>query len=130
MVLVDTSVWVDFFKSQSDFPHVTALKNLISSNVELAICGVIYTEVLQGIKSDKEYRLVKELFDELTCLPMPQSVYLKSAEIYRDLRKKGITIRKPIDCMIGSVALVNNIPLLHNDKDFKPLEEHFNLQCI
>ncbi|NVL92915.1 MAG: PIN domain-containing protein, partial [Desulfobacterales bacterium] len=66
----------------------------------------------------------------LIFLPMPYTIFLRSAEIYRTLRKKGITIRKSIDCMIASVALENDIPILHNDKDFSPIEKHFGLKTL
>ena len=61
---------------------------------------------------------------------MTQTMHLHSAEIYRSLRKKGITIRKPIDCMIASVAIAHKVPLLHNDKDFTPIEKHCGLKTI
>ena len=61
---------------------------------------------------------------------MPYTVFLRSAEIYRKLRKKGITIRKPLDCMIASTAIENDIPLLHNDKDFRPIEKHCGLKVL
>jgi predicted nucleic acid-binding protein len=61
---------------------------------------------------------------------MRYSTFLRSAEIYRSLRKKGITIRKTVDCMIASVALENDIALLDNDKDFDPIEHHFGLKRI
>lgn len=60
---------------------------------------------------------------------MPYSVFLRAAEIYRSLRRKGITIRKSVDCMIASVAIENDIPLLHNDKDFEAIEKHCGLKC-
>ncbi|MGB2928761.1 MAG: PIN domain-containing protein [Desulfobacterales bacterium] len=57
-------------------------------------------------------------------------MFLQSAEIFRTLRRKGITIRKSMDCMIASVAIENHIPLLHNDRDFEPIEKYCNLACI
>ena len=69
MVLVDTSVWIDFFNSQEN-PKVIQLKEAISTNEDIAICGVILTEVLQGIKNKKEYELVQEIFESLTYLEM------------------------------------------------------------
>ena len=83
--------------------------------------------MLQGIRKDFEFRKTSDLFSNLVFLPMEYSTFLRSAVIYRDLRHKGITIRKPVDCMIASVALENEMPLLHNDKDFDPIEEHFGL---
>ena len=126
MVLVDTSVWIDFFRSK-ETPQVEKLKLAISTNQDIAICGVILTEVLQGIRNNKEHDLVEEIFESLMYLEMEKEIYLDASNIYRTLRKEGITIRKPIDCMITAVALHNNIPLLHNDKDFYPIETKFGL---
>ena len=126
MVLVDTSVWIDFFKSK-DTAQVEKLKLAISTNQDIAICGVILTEVLQGIRNNKEHDLVEEIFESLMYLEMDRDIYLEASNIYRTLRKEGITIRKPIDCMIAAVALNNDIPLIHNDKDFYPIEKKFGL---
>ena len=87
-------------------------------------------EVLQGIRRDTEFRKTRDLFNKLIFLPMPYTVFLRSAEIYRKLRKKEITIRKPLDCMIASVAIENDIPLLHNDKDFQPMEKRCGLKVL
>ncbi len=72
----------------------------------------------------------KNLLDHLTFLPMQHSVFLRSAEMYRTLRQKGITIRKPVDCMIASTAIEYNIHLLHNDRDFIPIEQHCGLRSF
>ena len=129
MVLVDTTVWIDFFSVRS-YPHVKALENLILNREDICLCGIILTEILQGIKKDSEFNRTRDLLTNLIFLSMPYSVFLRSAEIYRNLRRKGITIRKPMDCMIASVALEHDMPLLHNDKDFIPIEKHFGLQRL
>ena len=126
MVLVDTTVWIDFFAARS-LPHVEALENLITNLEDICICGIILTEVLQGIRKDSQFRKIRDLFNNLIFLSMGYAIFLRSAEIYRTLRQKGITIRKPVDCMIASVAIENKIPLLHNDKDFNAIEKHFDL---
>jgi predicted nucleic acid-binding protein len=128
MVLVDTTVWIDFFAARSS-DHVVALENLIINRKDICICGIVLTEVLQAIRKDSEFKKTRDLFNNLLFFPMPYSVFLKAAEIYRDLRRKGITIRRSVDCMIASVAIENDIPLLHNDKDFKAIEEHCGLKC-
>ena len=128
MVLVDTTVWIDFFAARSS-GHVAALEGLITNREDICICGIVLTEVLQGIRKDTEFKKTRDLFNNLLFLPMPYPVFLKAAEIYRGLRHKGITIRKSVDCMIASVALENDIPLLHNDKDFEAIEEHYGLKC-
>lgn len=127
MVLVDTTVWVDFFSGLS-YPHVKTLENFITDREDICICGIILTEVLQGIRKDSEFRRTRDLFANLIFLPMQYSSFLRSAEIYRGLRRKGITIRKSMDCMIASIAIENEIPLLHNDEDFLPIEKSFGLK--
>lgn len=129
MVLVDTSVWIDFF-SANPYPHVEALEKLIFERDDICVCGIILSEVLQGIRKDSEFNRTRNLFASLVFLPMGYSIFIRSAEIYRNLRRKGITIRKPVDCMIASVAIEHEIPLLHNDKDFVPIEENFGLKVI
>ena len=129
MVLVDTTVWINFFSADLNL-HVKTLENLINDREDICVCGVILTEVLQGIRNDSEFKKTKNLFANLIFLPMPYSVYLRAAEIYRILRRKGITIRKSVDCMIAAVALEHEIPLLHNDKDFIPIEKHSGLQRL
>ena len=84
----------------------------------------ILTEALQGIRKESEFNKTRDLFNNLLFLPMRYLVFLKAAEIYR-----ALTLRKSMDCMIASVAIENNIPLLHNDKDFKSIEAHYGLNC-
>jgi len=129
MVLVDTTVWIDFF-SANPYPHVKTLENLIDDREDICLCGIILTEVLQGIREDSEFSRTQDLLANLIFLPMQYSVFLRSAEINRNLRRKGITVRKPVDCMIAAVAIENDIPLLHNDKDFTPIENHFGLKRL
>ncbi len=129
MALVDTTVWVDFFAARS-LPHVAALERLIEGREDVCICGIILTEVLQGIRRDADFRKVRDLLDNLIFLPMPHEVFLRAAEIYRKLRKKGITIRRSVDCMIASVAIEHDTPILHNDKDFNPIEKHCGLKTL
>ena len=129
MVLIDTTVWVDFFSGRP-LPHVAALQAMIEDDEDLCICGVILTEVFQGIRSDADYRKTKEYFESLILLPMRKVTFERSASLYRSLRKKGVTIRTPIDCMIASVAIEHDIPLLHNDRDFEQIAKHSKLKIV
>lgn len=117
MILVDTTVWVDFFNNRST-PQVTYLEKALHAGENICICGIILTEILQGIRADNQYKEIISYFENLLYLPMNKSTFIKSAKIYRYLRRKGVTIRKPVDCMIAAVAAEHNIPLLHNDRDF------------
>jgi len=129
MVLVDTTVWIDFFGDRPR-PHVAVLQELIENSEDVCLCGIILTEVLQGIRHDSEYRKTKEYFDALLFLPMSWATYVRAADIYRSLRKKGITIRKPVDCMIAAVAIECEVPLLHNDRDFDRIAKHSKLKIM
>lgn len=129
MVLVDTTVWIDFFAGR-DEAHVMSLQELIESEEDLSLCGVILTEVLQGIRSDSDFIKTKEYLGDLIFLPMRHATFVRAAEIYRSLRKKGVTTRKPVDCMIASVAIEYHIKLLHNDRDFNFIAEHSKLKIF
>jgi predicted nucleic acid-binding protein len=129
MVLVDTTVWIDFFAGRNE-SHVMSLQELIESEEDLSLCGVILAEVLQGIRSDAEFIKTKEYLGDLIFLPMRHATFVQAAEIYRSLRKKGVTIRKPVDCMIASVAIEFNIQLLHNDRDFNNIAKHSKLRIL
>ena len=129
LILVDTTVWIDFFAAKSA-SYVKILEDLIEQKEDICVCGIILTEVLQGIKGENEFKKTKNIFTSLLFLPMSYETFLRAAEIFRGLRQKGITIRKSMDCMIASVAIELNIPLLHNDKDFKPIERHFGLKVL
>lgn len=129
MILVDTSVWIDFFAGR-DLPHIAALEQFVLENKDLALCGIILTEILQGIADDKTHRRVRSDLSPLIMLPMPETVFLRAADIYRKLRKAGITIRKSNDCIIAATALEHRCRLLHNDKDFLPIAEHCALKVV
>ena len=129
MILVDTSVWIDFFANR-ETSQVESLVNAIQSREDLCICGVIFTEILQGIKNKKEHDAVYTTISTVRFLDMPRDTFILAAEIYRSLRERGITIRKAIDCMIAAVAIENNIFLLHNDVDFSHIAKGTNLKIF
>lgn len=128
MILVDTSVWIDYFAAR-DLPHVARLEQSILDDEDLALCGIILTEILQGIADDTTYQRVRRYLRPLIMLPMPETVFVRAAEIYRKLRRLGITIRKSNDCIIAATALEHECRLLHYDKDFVPIAKHFPLMA-
>lgn len=117
MILVDTSVWIDFFTLR-DNPQTGALKALADRGDDICICGPIAMEILQGIRSDRQVKLILSHLRILTWLPMDPDVYLAAAEIHRKARRRGITIRQTVDCMIAACAIHHNALLLHKDRDF------------
>jgi predicted nucleic acid-binding protein len=129
MVLVDTSVWVDFFAGK-DLPHVERLERLIAEGEDLCICGIVLAEVLQGIRDDRQHRKTRQYLDDLLYLDLPKEVYLKAADIYRSLRSRGVTIRNTVDCLIAAACIQHGATLLHNDRDFGAIGGRFPLKIL
>jgi hypothetical protein len=127
MILIDTSVWIDYFSGQK-ITQTKFLKKAIEQSEDLCVCGVIFTEVLQGIRKDKDFDNILSILDDLIYLPAEKSTYILAAQIYRHLRKKGRTIRKPIDCIIAATCIENSAFILHKDNDFKYISSAFPLQ--
>lgn len=126
MVMVDTSVWIDFFNGQEN-PHTTRLDDLLSHEIVL-IGDIILAEILQGFKSDFQFNEAKKALDSLTCLSIcNKEMAIKSAENYRFLRGKGVTVRKTTDMLIGTFCIEHHLPLLFSDRDFQPLADFLDL---
>lgn len=124
MILVDTSVWIDFFRAK-DLPHVQQLEKFIEHGENIVLCGIILTEILQGIVDESTYLRTRDYLNFLQLLPMTKEIFIHAAQIYRILRTRGITIRKPLDCMIAATALTHQAQLLHNDRDFTAISQHY-----
>lgn len=116
-VLVDTSAWVDFLNGYPSKERA-ALASLIASDEEICTCGVIVSEVFQGLKQDKGRKDLERMFRKLVFLE-PSSVepYLRAADIYRNLRRLGHTVRSTIDCLIAVVAEEGGCHVLARDRD-------------
>ena len=129
MILVDASVWIDYFNGRKTW-QTNLLDNLLS-DIPIIIGDLILAEILQGFRSDKDYQSAKSF---LTDLPFRQmggyQVAVQSAQNYRTLRKKGVTVRKTIDVIIGTYCIVENLPLLHDDRDFEPMVFHLSLKTL
>ena len=126
MILVDSSVWIDYF-SGNDTRQAETLDKTLGVRA-VAVGDLILTEVLQGFRIDQDYKKAKELLGELTVFEMlGKEMAIKSAENFRALRKKGITIRKTADVIIASFCIEHSLPLLFSDKDFKPFVTHLGL---
>ncbi|MBQ0758597.1 MAG: PIN domain nuclease [Zhongshania sp.] len=126
MILVDSSVWIDYF-SGLDSPEADKLDNILGIR-PVAIGDLILTEVLQGFRHDKDYKAAREVFEDITIFDMlGEKMAIKSAENFRALRKKGITVRKTADVIIATFCIDQKLPLLFSDKDFKPFVKHLGL---
>ena len=127
-MLFDSSVWIDYFQGAKT--HQTeALDKLLERVLKGYICPPVFQEVLQGIKGEEDYLTVKESLIRFKFLQLdPYFVAEEAAGIYRKLRKKGITIRKPNDCIIAFYAIHFKLKLAHNDVDFDKIARHTALK--
>jgi hypothetical protein len=129
MIIIDSSVWIDYFNG-TEIPETNKLDQLLGVEA-IAIGDLILTEVLQGFRSDTEYQTAKELLTSLTIFEMlGLEIALKSVDNYRFLRKRGITIRKTADVIIATFCIENQSPLLFSDKDFLPFVHHLGLISV
>ena len=129
MILVDSSVWIDYFNGQPT-EAVNYLDRALGLE-KLIIGDIILTEVLQGFKHDKDFDTAKGLLTSLDVHPLlSQNVAIQSAENFRFLRKRGMTVRKTIDVIIATYCIENQITLLHSDKDFLPFAELLGLRLL
>lgn len=124
-LLIDTSVWIDFFNGV-DSDNVNIFNYYLENDFPIFICPVIIQEILQGIKSEKEYRQVKEYLFALNVLNDDAiEAALGAVKIYRKLREKGITIRKSNDCLIAYYAIKYSLKILHRDRDFDNIIKYY-----
>ena len=129
-MIVDTSVWIDFFNSQPSLQAVR-LKKAIEENESIVLPGIVLTEILLGFSSDKQVKKVAALLEAFD-MPAELSVgdYQQAAAIYRKCRQKGKTIRSTIDCLIATLCLRDDKPLLSKDRDFENIALCFPLKII
>ncbi|MBI3598057.1 MAG: PIN domain nuclease [Nitrospirae bacterium] len=118
MILVDTSVWIHFFRATPSLFR-TKLHQLIEQENDLCLTAIHLTEILQGIKSESEFeRTLHDLLAFPILLLGNRTTHIHAARIYRDCRQQGKTVRNTVDCLIAAVAIENDFTLFHNDKDF------------
>ncbi len=129
MILVDSSVWIEYFNGRKTVR--TGWLDTALGNEPLVMGDIILIEVLQGFQSDKDFNTAKKLLLAFPFVEMTgKELAIKSAMNYRLLRKKGVTVRKTIDVMIGTFCLYHRISLLHSDKDFEPMEKYLKLKTV
>lgn len=123
MILVDTSVWIEFLSGR--------IRPLGASDfLQFVTCGPVLQEVLQGLRMGTASSKFEDRIRSLPCLsdPLPVELFLQAAEIYREGRRRGRTVRSPIDCLIAAIAIDHGIPILHRDRDFDTIAEYTPLR--
>ena len=126
MIVADTSVWIDYVRGV-DAPHTNILDYELIYN-RVVTGDIIMVEFLQGFKNDREYFMAKQIMDNLEYRDfLGKEIAIQAANNYRKLRRQGITVRKTIDVIIATFCIENRFPLIHNDRDFDPMEEILGL---
>ena len=129
MIVVDSSVWIDFFNGKVT-PQTSKLLSLLG-NEPLLVGDLILCEILQGARSEAQARRLEQELRKFELLPMLNpELAIAAAKNYRLLRGEGITIRKTIDLIIGTFCIAHGHTLLHDDRDFSPMETHLGLKII
>jgi predicted nucleic acid-binding protein len=126
VIVVDSSVWIDFLNGRKA-PHVERLRAILGAE-EIVVGDLMLCEVLQGLESERAARDVEALLRRFAIASMVGDANaVAAARNYRSLRRRGITIRKTVDMLIGTWCIENRVPLLHNDGDFRPMVRHLGL---
>lgn len=128
-ILPDSSAWIAYFRPDST-PASIKLRNLIELEEDICICGPVLTEVLQGLRHNDQYRKVQGIMQSFDYLETSRVVYQHAADIYRELRAKGITIRSTMDCIIAATANAHDVYLVHHNRDFDAISKHFPLRVL
>ena len=129
MILVDSSVWIDYFNGAAN-PQTDKLDGLLGRE-PLTIGDLILTEVLQGFTDDRDFVKARRLLTSLTIVQIGgPEIAVVAAQNFRYLRKRGVTVRKTIDTMIATRCIESGYDLLHSDRDFEPFVQHLGLRVI
>lgn len=129
MTIVDSSVWIDYFNGNKT-PQTEWLDSALG-NTPVIMGDLILTEVLRGFQANKQFKVAKELLLGMPFMPMVGRVIaLQSASNYRFLRRRGVTVRKTIDVIIGTFCIHYQLPLLHDDRDFDPMVKLLGLKIV
>jgi predicted nucleic acid-binding protein len=121
VIVVDTSVWIGFFRGVTS-PRVEQFVTLVEDDAGIALTDVILTEILQGLRSDADVRRVERRLGAFEVLRLEDlDDFRRAASLFRAARRKGITVRRTLDCLIASVCIREDVALLHADADFDRL---------
>ena len=127
MIVVDSSVWIDYFRRRLT-PETAALNNLIGQE-RIVVGDLILAEVLQGFPTAQGHKQARRVFHDLTVIEIAgERIALRASDHYRALRRLGITVRKTIDTLIAARCIADRLTLLHSDRDFDAFAEHLGLR--
>jgi hypothetical protein len=129
VILVDSSVWIDYFLG-APTPQANRLDDLLGVE-PIAVGDLILTEVLQGFDRDRDFNEARRLMSSFELVTLGGlDIAIEAARNFRRLRQLGITPRKTIDTVIATRCIVSGLQLLHDDRDFDPFQRHLGLRCV
>jgi predicted nucleic acid-binding protein len=118
VILVDTSIWIEVFRKRNPL----RIQSVLEFD-EIVTCLPVIQEVLQGFREERAYRAARDAMTALPILesPMEEPLFVEAAGLYRSARRRGLTIRSSVDCLIAACALRHDLPVLHKDRDYEVL---------
>ena len=129
MILVDSSVWIDYFNGS--ITAQTELLDRLLGREPLAIVDLILTEVLQGFVEERDFERARKILTSLTVIELGgEEIAIQAAKNFRALRSLGVTVRKTIDTVIATRCIESGYDLLHDDRDFDPFDKHLGLRVL
>jgi predicted nucleic acid-binding protein len=121
MIVVDTTVWIDFLEGRGTI-FERHLAELLESDAPIALVDIVYCEILQGVRDEESYRLTRASLRAHPILrPRGLETFETATNLYRTGRQRGLTIRRSVDCLIAATCLENDAEIYHNDRDFDAL---------
>jgi predicted nucleic acid-binding protein len=127
MIIVDSNVWADFFNGART-PHEERLEEALENEEDLGVLPIIITEVLQGFRTDTGFRNARDVLVSLPAIHPSVDCHVRAAAMFRSLRRKGITVRGAVDCVIAQTCIDAGAELLSPDADFEPIARHSQLR--
>ncbi len=127
MIIVDSSTWASYFNGQPT-PHVDRLDAALEVEEDLALIPIILTEVLQGFRTDSGFQRARDVLVRLPIISPSLECHVRAATLFRSLRRKGVTVRGAVDCVIAQVSLDADATLVTPDVDFEHIAEHTRLR--
>jgi len=126
MILIDTSIWINVLGKNKPENYINNLHQIIGER-DVVLTRFQQLELLQGCSNEKEWGKLVEYLEGQDYLEMLPTTWQSAARIFYELRKKGITVRSPIDCCIAQIAIERRVLLIHDDRDFDVIGKHFPL---
>ncbi len=127
MTVVDSNTWVDFFNGVES-PHVDRLDTVLQQEEDVAVLPIIITEVLQGFRTDTDFERARQLLISFPVISPNVDCHVRAARLFRSLRRKGVTVRGAVDCLIAQTCLDIKAELLSPDSDFKHIARNTPLR--